>query len=97
MAYSKGAPRSAGELHAASLRSAASSTDRSPVATRFRAVEQRMAGEGLRVLAIARKTGASLEDAEREMTLLGLVAMMDPPRARRGPRCRPARRQASAR
>ena len=39
-----------------------------------------MAGEGLRVLAIARKTGAALEDAERQMTLLGLVAMMDPPR-----------------
>jgi P-type Ca2+ transporter type 2C len=46
----------------------------------FRSVEQRMAGEGLRVLAIARKTDASLADAEREMTLLGLVAMMDPPR-----------------
>ena len=39
-----------------------------------------MAGEGLRVLAIATKAGASLEDAETEMTLLGLVAMMDPPR-----------------
>jgi Ca2+-transporting ATPase len=44
------------------------------------AIERRMAGEGLRVLAIARKTGAALEDAERQMTLLGLVAMMDPPR-----------------
>ena len=44
------------------------------------ATERRMAGEGLRVLAIARKTGAALEDAERQMTLLGLVAMMDPPR-----------------
>ena len=39
-----------------------------------------MAGEGLRVLAIARRRGASIEDAERQMTLLGLVAMMDPPR-----------------
>ena len=47
---------------------------------RTRAIEQRMAAEGLRVLAIARKSGASIEDAEREMTLLGLVAMMDPPR-----------------
>jgi P-type Ca2+ transporter type 2C len=46
----------------------------------FLAIERRMAGEGLRVLAIARKTGAALEDAERQMTLLGLVAMMDPPR-----------------
>ena len=40
-----------------------------------------MASEGLRVLAVARKLGASIEDAEREMTLLGLVGMMDPPRA----------------
>ena len=47
---------------------------------RIRAVEHRMAGEGLRVLAIARKNSASLEDAETGMTLLGLVAMMDPPR-----------------
>ena len=46
----------------------------------IRAVERRMAGEGLRVLAVARKEGAALEDAERQMTLLGLVAMMDPPR-----------------
>ena len=47
---------------------------------RVLAVERRLAGEGLRVLAVASKTGASLDNAEREMTLLGLVAMMDPPR-----------------
>jgi Ca2+-transporting ATPase len=45
-----------------------------------RAMERRMAAEGLRVLAIARKRGASLATAEQDMTLLGLVAMMDPPR-----------------
>jgi Ca2+-transporting ATPase len=48
---------------------------------RVRAIEQRMATDGLRVLAIARKSGASIDEAERQMTLLGLVAMMDPPRA----------------
>jgi Ca2+-transporting ATPase len=47
---------------------------------RIRAVEHRMAAEGLRVLAVASKAGASSEDAESSMTLLGLVAMMDPPR-----------------
>jgi Ca2+-transporting ATPase len=47
---------------------------------RTRAVEQRMASEGLRVLAVARKTGATAEEPESGMTLLGLVAMMDPPR-----------------
>jgi Ca2+-transporting ATPase len=47
----------------------------------IRVVEHGMAGEGLRVLAIARKSCTSVEDAESRMTLLGLVAMMDPPRA----------------
>jgi Ca2+-transporting ATPase len=43
--------------------------------------EREMASEGLRVLAIATKTDATEENAEKGMTLLGLVAMMDPPRA----------------
>jgi Ca2+-transporting ATPase len=47
----------------------------------FRDVEQRMAEHGLRVLAIAMKHTASVSDAESDMTLLGLVAMLDPPRS----------------
>ena len=46
----------------------------------FREAEQGMAANGLRVLAVATKDAASLSDAESEMTLLGLVAMLDPPR-----------------
>jgi len=46
----------------------------------FREMEQRMAGQGLRVLAIAMKRATSMADAEADMTLLGLVAMLDPPR-----------------
>jgi Ca2+-transporting ATPase len=43
-------------------------------------VAQRMAGEALRVLAVAHKRNAAPEDAEQGMTLLGLVGMIDPPR-----------------
>jgi Ca2+-transporting ATPase len=46
-----------------------------------REAERRMAAEGLRVLAISRKSAASLADAEQHMTFLGLVGIMDPPRA----------------
>jgi Ca2+-transporting ATPase len=46
----------------------------------LRDVEQRMAANGLRVLAIAMKAPTSTADAESAMTLLGLVAMLDPPR-----------------
>ena len=80
VAYSKGA---ADEILASCTRELRSGGER-PLTNSGReailAVERRMAGEGLRVLAIAKKTGASLEDAERDMTLLALVAMMDPPR-----------------
>jgi Ca2+-transporting ATPase len=41
---------------------------------------RRMASAALRVLAVARKADASPEDAERNMTFLGLVGMIDPPR-----------------
>lgn len=41
---------------------------------------RRMASDALRVLAVAFKPGATLENAEYDMTFLGLVGMIDPPR-----------------
>ena len=44
----------------------------------------RMAQKALRVLAVASKAEATPENAERGMTFLGLVGMIDPPRAEAG-------------
>jgi Ca2+-transporting ATPase len=43
-------------------------------------LEREMAESGLRVMAFARKDAPGDDDVERDMTLLGLVGMMDPPR-----------------
>jgi len=40
-----------------------------------------MAGEALRVLAVAYKPGAEIGNAENDMIFLGLAGLMDPPRA----------------
>jgi P-type Ca2+ transporter type 2C len=54
---------------------------------------RRMADDALRVLAVARKEEATLDTADRGLTLLGLVGMIDPPRdeaLEALPRCRAA-------
>ena len=44
-------------------------------------LERELASAGIRVLAVASKHATSVADAEHQMTWLGLVGMMDPPRA----------------
>jgi P-type Ca2+ transporter type 2C len=44
------------------------------------ATARELAGEALRVLAVARRPHATTANAERELTFLGLIAMIDPPR-----------------
>jgi Ca2+-transporting ATPase len=79
-AYSKGAAEEVLAGCTSQLRSGGNVELTPADRERTRAVEQRMAAEGLRVLALARRAGATVEDPESGMTLLGLVAMMDPPR-----------------
>ena len=43
-------------------------------------VARELAAEALRVLAVATKPNVSLQAADKDMTLLGLVGMIDPPR-----------------
>lgn len=80
IAYSKGAP----EIILDSCTHHLTTTGEAPLdpASREQILEtaRSMASEALRVLAIAQRTGASIETAEHDMTFLGLMGMIDPPR-----------------
>ncbi|HEX5964478.1 MAG TPA: cation-translocating P-type ATPase, partial [Pyrinomonadaceae bacterium] len=80
VAYSKGAPEVIVQSCRLQLTDAGvvelDETRRADVLERARL----MAGEALRVLAVAYKPRAVVADAENEMTLLGLAGMIDPPR-----------------
>jgi Ca2+-transporting ATPase len=80
VAYAKGAPEVIVQSCALQLTEAGvvplDEARRAEVLERAR----QMAGEALRVLAVTYKPQASVTDAEKNMTLLGLVGMIDPPR-----------------
>ena len=79
-AYAKGAP----EVIVQSCAFELNADGRKPMDETRRAevldVAREMATEALRVLAVARKRDTSQETADKDMTLLGLVGMIDPPR-----------------
>jgi Ca2+-transporting ATPase len=80
VAYAKGAPETILDSCSRQLTSEGEvpleDTDREAILDAIR----QMASEALRVLGVASKTDATLGDAESDMTFLGLVGMIDPPR-----------------
>jgi Ca2+-transporting ATPase len=78
VAYAKGAP----EIILASCARLITTEGERPLDVAGRetilAAAQQMAGDALRVLAVARKRASDIAEAEREMTFVGLVGMIDP-------------------
>jgi P-type Ca2+ transporter type 2C len=80
VAYAKGAP----EIILNSCTRLWSEEGEVPLTRETRAeilnVAQEMASEALRVLVVATKRDTAIENAETDMTFLGLIGMIDPPR-----------------
>ena len=84
VAYAKGAPEVIVQACTSQLTRDGEVLLDGPGRTAILDVAEQMAGEALRVLAVATKAGTTPEAAEQEMTLLGLIGMIDPPRPEAG-------------
>lgn len=80
IAYAKGAPEVI--LGSCTRQGTADGETRLDESSRESILEaaRSLASQALRVLAVAQKSNATRENAEREMTFLGLLGMIDPPR-----------------
>lgn len=80
VAFSKGAPEILLDSCALQLTSFGEAALDAASKEMILSTARQMASDALRVLAVAYKPGAALENAECEMTFLGLLGMIDPPR-----------------
>jgi Ca2+-transporting ATPase len=80
IAYSKGAPETIVGSCERVLNESGSAALEAAGKEAILEAARRMAADALRVLAVAVKPEATMENAEREMIFLGLVGMIDPPR-----------------
>jgi P-type Ca2+ transporter type 2C len=80
VAYSKGAPEVILDSCARQLTEAGEISMDTQGRETIKATSRQMASEALRVLAVACKSNATVENAETGMTFLGLFGMIDPPR-----------------
>ena len=80
VAYSKGAPEVILGACASYLSEEGARPLDEAAREQFIDAARDMAGQALRVIAVASRPAESIKEAEQEMTLLGLVGMIDPPR-----------------